>query len=91
MNERRTIVRMSISICPTEKQGVDKRLKTLERVKESKPSYSAWKSDAYARFFNGFSDKPQPNAPIDFKRQFRAVGTPLRLVPRRSLGLHTFP
>ena len=28
-------------------------------------------------------------SPIDFKRQFCAVGTPLRLLLRRSLGLHT--
>jgi hypothetical protein len=52
--------RMGSSVSP-------KQLKTLERVKGIEPSYSAWKSDAYARFFNGFSDKSQPNTPIDFK------------------------
>src|SRR5258705_13140195 len=46
------------------------------------PSYSAWKSDTFARFFSGFSDKSQPNTPIDFKRQFCAVGTSLRLLLR---------
>jgi hypothetical protein len=62
-------------------------LKTLERVKGIEPSYSAWKSDAFARFFNGFSDRSQPNTPIDFKRQFCAVRTRLRLLLLRSLGL----
>jgi putative SOS response-associated peptidase YedK len=54
-----------------------RRIRELERVKGIEPSYSAWKSDAFARFFNGSSDKWQPNTPIDFKRQFWAVGTPL--------------
>jgi hypothetical protein len=40
----------------------------------------AAKSDAYTRFFKGFSDKSQPNTAIDFKQQICAVGTPLRLL-----------
>jgi hypothetical protein len=54
-----------------------------------KSAVEAVKSDAYARFSKRTSDKSQPNNPIDFKRQFCAVGTPLGLLLRKSPGLHT--
>jgi hypothetical protein len=56
----------------------------MEWVKGIEPSYSAWKSDAYARFFNGSSDKSQPKPAIDFKREFCVVGTPVRLLLRKT-------
>jgi hypothetical protein len=48
-------------------------------VKGIEPSYSAWKSDVFTRFFNDFSDRSKPKLPIEVKIEFYAVGTPLRL------------
>jgi hypothetical protein len=77
-----------IGNCPFSESALrDRKGHLLRQGPTDRPS--AWKSDAFARFFNGFSDKSQPNTPVDFKRQFCAVGTPLRLLLWRSLGLHT--
>ncbi len=62
----------------------------MERVKGIEPSYSAWKSDAFARFSKASSDKSQPNNSIDSKRQIIAVGSLLGLLLWRSPGLQPF-
>ncbi len=54
------------------------------------PSYSAWKSDACARFSKASSDKSQPNNSINSKRQIIAVGSLLGLLLWRSPGLQPF-
>ena len=73
--------------------GRERRRPRIDRASQSVARSSAdtpaLKSDTFLGFFNGFSDKSRPNGPIDFKRQFCAVGTPLRLLLRRSLGSHT--
>ena len=74
-----------VNICRDEPRRPPEAPEKLERVKGIEPSYSAWKSDAFARFFNGFSDKSRPNNHIIFKHAARDR----HMIPRRfGTGCH---